>query len=153
MTQEPRTRVRRRQIIVGAADGPQDTATTLAQEVQEVFRLQSVAADAADAAKRAAADLDARMKRENVTEVIVPMRGNTPAILADYKQSAASSTIDPEKFFKLVTREQFFECVTVGKGKAEKIVAATPLKKITKFGEPGKKTLNVRTLPKNHVTK
>ena len=154
MTAEPRTRTRRRQIIVGQQGAEENlTGTTLAHDVQEVFRLQSIAADAQAAAKKALTELDERMKKEKVNEIIVPMRGQAPAILADYKQSAGTSTINPAKFFKLVTRDQFLDCVTVGIAKAKKIVSENALKDVTTVGPPGDKSLNVRVLPKNHGKK
>lgn len=144
MTDIARTRTRRRQIEVPGA--PEPLKTTLEQDVEETFRLKSISADAEKAYDEARKALLARMKEENRPEVVVPARGNRPGIIAKIA-SKTSNVIDPAGFFKLVTREQFLQCVSIGMTAAKQFVAESALGKIT-TPVKGSDYADVRTLPK-----
>lgn len=142
---EARTRTRRPRRIA-EPESARELRTTLEQDVEEVFHLKSISADAEKAYDKARAALLVRMKEENRKEVTVPARGNRPGIVARIAAKTVN-VISPALFAKLVTRDQFLQCVTVGVTAAKAFVSDTALKGVTAETK-GAEYAEVKPIPK-----
>lgn len=111
------------------AASPQE-ASTLAEDVAEVWRLSALAASAKKNYEDAMEALDQRMTREKRKEFEIPGLRDRPPLVVGYA-TRTTNVIDPQGFYKLVPQAVFFASVKVGATEAKKHATETALKKIT----------------------
>lgn len=141
MATTPKTITRRRRVLEGihpeAEQAPVLRNRTVEEDLADLWSLKVAADRAAKSYDEAKAALYARMQREHRTLVEIPALDERPAVEAKEARKT-TNVIDPAGFRKLVTPEQFLECVTVGVTLAKRYAAESALEKITtpKSGNP-----------------
>lgn len=122
------TNIRPRRRAVDVPEAPPPMA--IEDQLLDVWRLKVAADNAASDYEKARKELHTRMIAENRVSVLAEGLRDRPTVEAK-EMSKVMTTIDPAGFRKLVTAEQFVQCVKVGIGDAKKFATETALKAIS----------------------
>jgi hypothetical protein len=130
MTDTPSPRIRTRQARVIDAAPHVVPGTSIEDDLLHVWKLKVAADEAKKAFEKSKEELETRMLREHKNTVSVEGLRERPAIEAQF-MTKTTNVISVAGFKKLVTAEQFDQCVSVGMTAAKKFATENALAAIT----------------------